>query len=303
MKPELVIMAAGMGSRFGGLKQLEPVGPRGEKVLDYALFDARRAGVERVVFVIRRELEAEFHREVGSRYHPWLEVAYAFQELDQLPPGFRPPPGRTRPWGTGQAILAAATQVRAPFLAINADDFYGRRAFQALTEFLARPGAAPDAYAMVAFRMANTLSEHGPVARGICQVDGAGLLRGVEEHTGLEADGAGCRERDPDGGERRFTGQEPVSMNIWGFRPALFAQLQEGFADFLRGSGQDPRAEFYLSTAVDSLIRAGQASVSVLASEDRWCGVTYREDKATVAARIRDLVQAGEYPPCLWSRA
>jgi NDP-sugar pyrophosphorylase family protein len=300
MKPELLVMAAGLGSRFGGLKQLEPVGPDGERVMDYALFDARRAGVERAVFVIRREMAAEFHRQVGSRYSRWMEVAYAFQDLDQVPEGFRRPGERTRPWGTAHAILAARTELKAPFLAINADDFYGRTAFELLAGFLARPGSAADAYAMVAFRMANTLSEHGPVARGICQVDPAGLLRSVTEHTGLERDGDGCLERDA-AGDRHFTGLEPVSMNIWGFRPGIFAQLQERFARFLAVSGQDPRAEFFIPTVVDALVREGQATVRVLDTPDRWFGVTYREDKAAVVARLQDLVAAGVYPPSLWS--
>jgi NDP-sugar pyrophosphorylase family protein len=293
MKPELLIMAAGLGSRFGGLKQLEPVGPNGEKVMDYALYDARRAGVERVVFVIRKALEPEFRRQIGEPYRRWMDVAYAFQELDQLPAGFVLPGDRTRPWGTAHAVLAARDQLQAPFIVINADDFYGRCAFQRLSEFLARPSAAPDAYAMVAFRMANTLSEHGPVARGICQVDPAGLLRSVTEHTGLA--------RSADGGLGPFTGQEPVSMNIWGFHPSIFAQLQERFSRFLAESGQDPRAEFFLPTAVDGLIREGRATVQVLESEDRWFGVTYREDKASVVSRIQDLVRAGEYPSSLWS--
>jgi len=299
MKPELLVMAAGLGSRFGGLKQLEPVGPDGERVMDYALYDARRAGVERAVFVIRKEMATEFHRQVGSRYSRWLDVAYAFQDLDQVPEGFRRPGERTRPWGTAHAILAARDELKAPFLAINADDFYGRTAFELLAGFLARPGAA-GAYAMVAFRMANTLSEHGPVARGICQVDPAGLLRSVTEHTGLERDGDGCRERDA-AGVRRFTGREPVSMNIWGFRPDIFAQLQERFARFLAVSGQDPRAEFFIPTVVDALVREGQATVRVLDTPDRWFGVTYREDKAAVVARLQDLVAAGVYPPSLWS--
>jgi NDP-sugar pyrophosphorylase family protein len=300
MKPELVVMAAGMGSRFGGLKQLEPVGPAGERVMDYALFDARRAGIERVVFIIRKAFEAEFRQQVGDRYGRWLEVAYAFQELDQLPAGFRLPEDRAKPWGTAHAILAAEPQVRAPFLAINADDFYGRSAFATMARFLEEPAAAAGSYAMVAFRMANTLSEHGTVARGICRIDASGMLASVAEHTGLERDGDAVAERGGDG-LRRFTGQEPVSMNFWGFRPDLFGLFRERFAAFLAARGQDPKAEFFIPTAVDELIRQGRARVRVLATPDRWFGVTYREDKDLVVARIRELVQAGEYPPSLWS--
>jgi NDP-sugar pyrophosphorylase family protein len=302
MKPTLVVMAAGMGSRFGGLKQLEPVGPSGEKVMDYALFDAKRAGIERVVFVIRKDFEAEFHTHVGSKYARWMEVAYAFQALDQLPAGFTVPEGRVKPWGTAHAILAAQGHVDTPFLAINADDFYGRTAFEALAAFLMQPAEGPvDAYAMVAFRMANTLSEHGTVARGLCEVDARGRLVSVVEHTALERDGAGALERNADGSICRFTGQEPVSMNFWGFRPSLFPQLQARFRRFLAQRGQDPKAEFFIPDVVDGLIREGQATVQVLDTPDRWFGVTYREDKAAVVARLQALVQAGEYPSSLWS--
>lgn len=302
MKPELVVMAAGLGSRFGGLKQLEPVGPNGERVLDYALYDARQAGVERVIFVIRKDFEAAFQRELGSRFARRMDVAYAFQELDLVPSGFLVPGGRTKPWGTAHALLAAGSQVRGPFLAINADDFYGRRAFAAMVAFLSEPAPeARDSYAMVAFRMANTLSEHGTVARGICAVGADGLLRAVAEHTGLEADGQGVRERAQDGSWQRFTGREPVSMNFWGFRLSIFGHLQERFARFLRERGQDPGAEFYIPAVVDGLIRDGLASVRVLETPDRWFGVTYREDKEAVVARLQALIQAGVYPGSIWS--
>ncbi|HWQ11112.1 MAG TPA: NTP transferase domain-containing protein [Holophaga sp.] len=302
MKPQLLVMAAGVGSRFGGLKQLEPVGPSGETVMDYALFDAKRAGLERVVFVIRRDFEQAFREQVGAKYERWMEVDYAFQELDQLPEGFSLPAGRTKPWGTGHAILAARAGIRTPFIAINADDFYGLRAFERLSEFFAGPsGAGTDAYAMVAFRMANTLSEHGTVARGVCAVGPDGLLETVVEHTGLERAGEGVQETAKDGAVRHFTGSEPVSMNFWGFQPSLFAHLQERFARFLAERGQDPKAEFFIPTVVDELIREGRATVRVLDTPDRWFGVTYREDKDAVVARIRALVEAGEYPRSLWS--
>lgn len=300
MKPELVVMAAGVGSRFGGLKQLEPVGPSGEKVMDYSLYDAKRAGVERVVFVIRKDFERVFHEQVGSRFARWMEVDYAFQELDLLPEGFPLPGDRVKPWGTAHAILAAGARVQKPFLAINADDFYGCRAFERLVGFLEEPGA-PDAYAMVAFQMANTLSEHGTVARGVCEVGPDGLLRSVKEHTGLESAGSEVREQGKDGAILRFTGREPVSMNFWGFRPSIFEHLRERFAGFLAAQGHDPKAEFYIPTVVDQLIREGRATIRVLETPDRWFGVTYREDKASVVARIQDLVRTGEYPGSLWS--
>ena len=300
MKPQLVVMAAGIGSRFGGLKQLEPVGPSGEKVMDYALFDAKRAGIERVVFVIRKEFEASFHEQVGAHFAKWLDVSYAFQELDLLPAGFTLPEGRTKPWGTAHAVLAARSRVDGPFIVINADDFYGRQAFRLLADFLA---TSQDAYAMVAFRMSNTLSEHGSVARGVCEVGPDGLLRSVVEHTGLVRDGEGVREDHADGTCRRFTGSEPVSMNFWGFPKGLFPELEARFARFLSARGHEPKAEFYIPTVVDELIREDLARVRVLDTPDPWFGVTYREDKPAVVARIRQLIEAGEYPVSLWGQA
>lgn len=302
MKPELVVMAAGMGSRFGGLKQLEVVGPGGATVMDYSLYDARRAGVERVVFVIRKELEAAFRQGVGAKYERALTVDYAFQEPQPLPAGFRVPEGRSKPWGTAHAVLAARSQVRAPFLVINADDFYGATAFSRLAHWLAETPESPvPNHAMVAFRMANTLSEHGQVARGVCQVSAKGMLEGVQEHTGLERDGEGASTLGADGRRLAFGGDTPVSMNFWGFRPSLFQALETQFTAFLEAHAEEPGAEFYLPSVVDSLLHDQAASVEVLHTPDRWFGVTYREDKARVVARIQALVDAGVYPASLWS--
>jgi dTDP-glucose pyrophosphorylase len=301
MNPELVVMAAGMGSRFGGLKQLEPVGPSGETVMDYSLFDARRAGVRRVVFVIRRDLEALFRERIGSRYEAWLDVAYAYQELQALPPGHGVPEGRTKPWGTAQAVLSAREAVRAPFMVINADDFYGERAYRLMVERLRQPEPeGHPAFAMVAFQLARTLSSHGTVARGICAVDGKGRLLGVEEHTSLERDGEGALELRPEG-RIHFTGKEPVSMNFWGFTQRIFPALASGFEAFLR---QDPglKGEFYLPAVVDGLVARGKATVDVLHTPDSWFGVTYREDREEVVARIQALVAEGAYPEDLWRR-
>jgi hypothetical protein len=301
LQPELVVMAAGLGSRFGGLKQVEPMGPSGETILDYALYDARRAGIERVVFVIRRELETAFRKGAGTRYESWFEVAFAYQELEALPAGHTVPAGRVKPWGTAHAVLAAREQVRAPFLVINADDCYGPAAFRVLAQWLRplAPGAG-QAYAMVAFRLASTLSRHGSVARGICAVDGDGLLLRVTEHTGLVGQGNGARESRPDGQVLAFTGEEPVSMNIWGLTPALFPELEARFGAFLRET-RDPLAEFHLPGVMDALLSEGRATVQVLRSPDPWFGVTYREDAPEVAARLQALVEAGVYPPDLWS--
>jgi len=302
MKVELVVMAAGMGSRFGGLKQLEGVGPNGETVMDYAIFDAKRAGVKRVIFVIRKEIEELFREKVGSRYAQWLEVNYAYQELDLLPEGFSVPEGRTKPWGTGHAVLAAKNQVRAPFIVINADDFYGAEAFRALATWLGTPRPQEIApthaptHAMVAFQLANTLSENGTVARGICQVSPEGFLQGVTEHTGLERSSQGAQEQTADGQLLSFTGLEPVSMNIWGFQPSFMQELESGFATFLAQRGKEAKSEFYLPGAVDTMIREGRGQVQVLETPERWFGVTYREDKPFVEAQIQSLVEKGTYP-------
>lgn len=297
---DLVVLAAGMGSRFGGVKQLEPVGPSGETVMDYAVLDAARAGVERVVFVIRRQIEEAFHASIGSRYEGVVPVAYAFQSLDALPGGRSVPAGRTKPWGTGQAVLAAGDVVRDSFIVINADDFYGRQAYAHLATWLA-PERAPGSYAMVAFGMQNTLSEHGSVSRGVCQVVD-GRLRSVVEHTGLVADGHGVL----DSSGARFTGLEPVSLNFWGLQPDVFGRLEGQFGDFLDALGDATgsgalTAELYLPAVIDRLVSDGSATVDVLTSPDPWFGMTYAADRGAVASRLAELVASGEYQsPLVW---
>lgn len=298
--PELVVMAAGLGKRFGGLKQLEPVGPGGEPLMDYAIFDAARSGVRRVIFVIRRSLEREFHEAAGRRYARRLDVVYAFQEIDDLPGGFRPPHGRSKPWGTGHALLAARGLVRTPFVVVNADDFYGAEAFNRLVSFLrmARTGAIETA-ALGAFRLENTLSETGPVSRGVCEVGEDGALRAVVEHTRIERVHGEIVDHGG-GSPRSFTGRERVSMNLWGFRPAVLDLVEERFEAFLAARGADPAAEFYLPGAVSDLIRDGRLRVRVLDTEARWLGMTYREDAPAIAERLRELTVRGDYPPRLW---
>jgi hypothetical protein len=299
--PELVVMAAGVGSRFGGLKQLEPVGPGGERIIDYSIFDALRAGVERVVFVVRRGMETDFHALVGARFAARAEVVYAHQELDDVPAGFVPPAGREKPWGTAHAILAARHAVRAPFLAINADDFYGAAAYGAAAGFLRAPAdVPPERWAMVGYRLANTLSAHGTVSRGLCAVGEGGLLRDIVERTALEPCAGGARESGPDGAERRHPGDTPVSMNFWAFTPAIFAHLTERFARFLEAKGRDLKGEFYIPEVVKELMDEGHATVRVLDSADPWFGLTYREDRDAVAARLCTLVARGDYPPRRW---
>jgi hypothetical protein len=300
-RPELVVMAAGVGSRFGGLKQLEPVGPGGEKLIDYSIFDALRAGVERVVFVIRREMETDFHALVGARFTGRAEVVYAHQRLDDVPGGFVPPAGRSKPWGTAHAILAAREAVRAPFLVINADDFYGAAAYGVATEFLRAPaGAAPERWAMVGYHLANTLSVHGTVSRGVCSVGPGGLLQDIVERTALAPCDGGAREAGSDGADRRYPGDTPVSMNFWAFTPAIFGHLTECFARFLELKGQELKSELYIPAVVKELMDGGLATVRVLDSPDPWFGLTYREDRDAVATRLRALVARGDYPPRLW---
>jgi MobA-like NTP transferase domain len=301
MEPSVLVMAAGLGSRYGGLKQIEPVGPAGETLLDYSLFDARRAGFSRIVFVIRRDIQVAFRDAVGRRYEERGDVGYAFQSLEGVPAGFSVPAGRTKPWGTGQAVLAGEGVVDGPFAAVNADDFYGRASYERLHAFLAAPPPA-DLHALVAFRLDRTLSPHGPVARGLCDVGADGLLRGVEEVTGLERAPDGRVHAPSAAGDRVFRGDEPVSLNFWGFTPAIFGLLRERFAAFLAQRGQDAKAEFYLPDTVGALIRAGKARVRVLDTPSPWFGMTHREDAPAVAEALRAHVAAGEYPSPLWER-
>jgi len=290
-----------MGSRYGGLKQIDPVGPHGEVVLDYSVFDARRAGFGSVVFVIRRDIERAFRETVGRRFEDRLEVRYAFQELTSLPRGLAVPEGRTKPWGTGHATLCARPQVAEPFAVINADDFYGADSYRQLAGFLTPPAAAGlETYAMVGFELGRTLSEHGINARGVCTVDAAGCLQSVQELTAIERTADGARNREADGSFRPLTARATVSLNCWGFRPSFFERLDEGFRQFLRENAANPKAEFYLPFAVNSLIQTGTAQVKVLPTSANWFGVTYREDRSVVMESIRRLIQAGTYPEKLW---
>jgi hypothetical protein len=316
MHATLLVLAAGMGSRYGGLKQIDPVGPAGETVLDYAVFDAVRAGFNRVVFVIRREFEAVFREQIGAKYSGRIAVDYVFQSLDALPEGSAPRAGREKPWGTGHAVWCARDAVRENFAVINADDFYGQDSFRQLAQFLNREGgergsgpdvasgvdqesserkASPDGeveFAMVGFRLANTLSEHGAVSRGICTTTAGSRLGSITERTGILATDVGT------GGT--FSGEEIVSMNCWGFTPALFAGLDEQFREFLALHGGEPKAEFYLPAAVSRMIDQGRATVRLLPTDASWFGITYREDKPRVVAALGELVNRGVYPPKLF---
>ena len=300
MKPTLIILAAGIGRRYGGLKQLESVGPAGETIMDFSIYDAVRAGFGQVVFVIRPDMAGVFHATIGRRYEQRIPVAYAYQRLDALPAGFAVPPGRTKPWGTGQAVLSAADNVHEPFAIANADDFYGAGSFAALSAFLQRPQTGPPVYALVGYVLRNTLSESGAVSRAVCRCTAEGWLEDIVETHGIERDGRGARRVDEQDQVHRLSGDETVSMNLWGFVPAFLGELRSAFDRFLRTHGTSPDAELYLPAVVRDALRPGHARVRVLPSTDRWCGITNPRDKDPVVRFIRQLVDQGVYPTKLW---
>ena len=304
-KPVLVVMAAGMGSRYGGLKQIDPVGSHGQLIIDYSIYDARRAGFDTVVFVIKREIEEAFKAAIGERLSRVIHVKYAYQELTDLPAGYAVPEGRVKPWGTCHAILAARQVVEGPFAVVNADDYYGPQAFREIYQYLERHGDSPDRYefAMVGYRLGNTVTEHGHVARGVCEEDENHYLLRVTERTKILKDGANARFTEDDG--RTWTplsGDTIVSMNLWGFTRSFLDEVQARFPAFLdRALAQDPlKAEYFLPGVVTQLLEEGKARVKVLRSSDKWYGVTYKEDKPQVVRAIAEKTAAGLYPDRLW---
>ena len=302
MQPTLLVLAAGMGSRYGGLKQMDPMGPNGETVLDYSVYDAIRAGFGRVVFIIRKDFEDSFKQSVGARFAGRIQVDYAFQRLDDLPPGFSVPEGRAKPWGTSHAVRAARDIVREPFAVINADDFYGADAYRRAAEFLSQPHPAngKDQYAMVGYHLENTLSDHGDVNRGICTTHDTNLLACVEEYLKIVREDDGMvRGSSLDGTRRPISEGTPVSMNFWAFTPAFFPQLESEFIAFLDQCGNVPKSECYIPTVVDNLISNGSADCTVLDTTSSWFGVTYPDDKPHVVASIRKLIDSGDYPATL----
>ncbi len=303
-KPVLVIMAAGMGSRYGGLKQIDPVDEYGNIIMDFSVYDAKRAGFEQVVFIIKKENEADFKAAVGNRIEKQMGVSYVFQDLKKIPEGFSVPEGRTKPWGTAHAILCCEEAVDGPFAVINADDFYGREAFRVMYDYLA--GHEDDEkyrFAMVGYQVENTLTENGSVARGVCGLDGAGCLLDITERTKIWRQDGRIVYEDERGAAVTIPEGTPVSMNLWGFSTGIFKELSLRFPAFLnRALRENPlKGEFYIPSVVDGLIREGRASVRVLRSHDRWFGVTYKEDKEAVAAAIRKLVADGVYKEKLFS--
>lgn len=301
--PTLVIMAAGIGSRYGGLKQVDPVGPNGEIIIDYSVFDALRAGFGKVVFIIRHDIEDVFRDRVGRRIERCADVTYVFQSLTDLPKGFTLPPGRTKPWGTGHAVLCCRDAVVGSMAVVNADDFYGSSAFETLSAFLghAEDHAGVHDYALVGYVLQNTLSEHGHVARGVCQVNSDGYLIDLNERLRIERRPTGIAYTENGDHWVPLPGDNPVSMNMWGFTPSIFDELAARFPTFLHGAGAHAlKAEFLLPTVVGEMAREGVARVRVLPTGEHWFGVTYQDDRARVQKAVRQLIAQGRYPERLW---
>lgn len=306
-KPILVIMAAGMGSRYGGLKQMDPIDNEGHFLIDFSIYDAVLAGFERVVFIIKKAIEQDFKQTIGNRISKTIQVDYIYQELDCLPEGISVPEGRIKPWGTGHAVLCCKDVVDAPFAVINADDYYGRDAFERIYQFLIQQGEQTDVavshYAMVGYLLKNTLTEHGHVARGVCQVDKNQMLTMIQERTHIEkCDGAVAFTEDGGVTWENISPESTVSMNLWGFTPSLFDALERRFVPFLtKNLVENPlKCEYFLPTVVSELIDEQKATVNVLTCTDRWYGVTYQQDKQMVINAIEEKKKAGVYPQQLW---
>jgi len=299
MKPTLVILAAGMGSRYGGLKQLDEVGPNGEAIIDYSLYDAIRAGFGKVVFVIKTDFEDAFKEKFGAKLKGRIDVDYVYQSVDKIPPGYDINPEREKPWGTSHALLMAESAVKEPMAVINADDYYGRQAYKVMADFLTS-SADENEYAMVGYNLGNTLSEYGFVSRGVCSTDKNGNLTTIVETVKIKRDADGIFFYEND---ERFKLKEntPVSMNFWGFKPSVFAHIHNGLRDFLSKSGNKLKSEYYIPLFVNDNIVKGNIRTRVLNCNSPWFGVTYKEDKPFVQQKIRNLLDNGEYPEILWT--
>ena len=303
IKPTLVVMAAGMGSRYGGLKQIDPVGPNGEIIIDYSIYDALKVGFGKVIFIIKEERKEDFHEKIGSKIEKLVEVQYVFQKLEDLPEGFKIPEGRIKPWGTAQAVLCCRNIVNTPFAVINADDFYGYSTFKLIHDYLtnAKDSDGFYDYSMVGFMLENTLTNNGCVARGICTDDNEGYLKGIHERTQIKKFGDVAKYTEDNDTWIEIQSRNIVSMNIWGFTPSIFSELEAKFPKFLEASKDNPlKAEYFLPTVVGSLIAEGKTKVRVLKSEEQWYGITYQEDKPLVKEAIRKLIENEVYPEKLW---
>ena len=300
MKPTLFVLAAGMGSRYGGLKQLDGLGPNGETIMDYSIYDAIQSGFGKLVFVIRKTFEKDFLEKIASKYTGHIPVEVVFQELDDLPEGFSLNPDRVKPWGTNHAVLMGKDVINEPFAVINADDFYGRDAFQKLADFLNGLNGSENHYCMVGYRLQNTLSESGAVARGVCETDDKDFLKSVVERTHIERKDGAIQYKESEDHWFELPENTPVSMNMWGFTPDYFKYSQEYFVKFLELNQSNPKAEYFIPLMVDHLITNKIADVKVLDTTSKWFGVTYAEDRDSVVAKLQSLVDKGEYPTPLW---
>ena len=299
MKPTLFILAAGMGSRYGGLKQLDGLGPNGETIMDYSVYDAIRAGFGKIVFVIRHDFEDEFRKKIISKYEGHVPVEVVFQDINNLPGGYKPNPERSKPWGTNHAVLMGKDVIKEPFAVINADDYYGAESFKLLADFLKSVEGKKDCYCMIGFQVENTLSENGGVSRGLCEVSQEGNLTGVVECHGIEMKN-GNLVHVVDGEEKPFPKGAAVSMNMWGFTPDYFDYSVESFLKFLEKNHDELKAEFYIPTVVNELIKDGKIQLKVLTTPSKWFGVTYAADRDATVANFKRLVDEGLYPAKLF---
>jgi choline kinase len=302
MKPTLFLLAAGMGSRYGGLKQLDGLGPHGETIMDYSVFDAVRAGFGKIVFVIRHSFAKEFDEAVVAKYRDVIPVEVVFQEIDYVPEGASFNQERVKPWGTNHALLMGEPVIKEPFAVINADDFYGKESFEVLSQFLQEVVGKENQYCMVGYRVGNTLSESGAVSRGVCTTDENGFLTSVVERTHIEEKGGTIVYLDEHGVENQLASNTPVSMNMWGFTPDYFAYSEASFKNFLTQKGKELKSEFYIPTVVNELITDGKATCKVLDTPAKWFGVTYADDRPQVVLKINELIQKGVYPKSLWEK-
>jgi NDP-sugar pyrophosphorylase family protein len=295
MKPSLLVLAAGMGTRYGGNKQLDEVGPSGETIIDYSIYDAIRAGFGKIVFVIRRDIEELVKERFVERLRDKIIVDYVFQEITNLPEGVKVAPDRSKPWGTSHAILVTEKKIKEPFGVINADDYYGVESFKILYDFLVND-KDPNCYSIVGYKLGNTLSDHGHVNRGVCKVGPDGLLQGIVETRQVEKTHDGAKAPGHDGKDVHFTGNEVVSMNLWGFKPSCYHFLGTEFRNFINKHGMDLKSELDIPTSVDKFVKSGDIKIKILASNERWFGVTYREDKPFVVENIKKMIRKGIYP-------
>ena len=300
MKPTLLVLAAGMGTRYGGNKQLDEVGPSGETIIDYSIYDAIRAGFGRIVFVIRRDIEEQVKERFVDRLQGKIEVDYVFQEITNLPEGVTVAPDRSKPWGTSHAILVTKDKIKEPFGVINADDYYGVESFKILRDFLVND-KNPDNYCIVGYKLGNTLSEHGHVNRGVCKAGEDGFLSDIVETRQIEKTKEGAVAPGPDGKRLYFTGNEIVSMNLWGFKPSCYDFLGKEFRNFINKYGMDLKSELDIPTSVDKFVKNGEITIQILMSNERWFGVTYREDKPFVVDSIKKMIRKGIYPARIYS--